>query len=80
MTLHEFNSLQKDKKTSAVWNLGVEIGERKEGSFQFELYSMDSFYVEFIYKGTSFQGIRSFCSTILLEPYLNEIELPKIVA
>jgi len=80
MNMHEFALLPKEKQLSAIWDLGVAIGEREDYRNYYTLYSIDSFYVELKYYGESLVSFCCFKHTTPLEPYLKDISINAIVA
>jgi len=79
MTLYEFNFLSRVQQIDAIWNLGIEIGEREDNHGFYVLYSIDSFYIELCYFDNSLKGMKTFTSTNLLDPYPTSIAIPSII-
>jgi len=75
MTLYQFNSLDEMEQIESVWNKGVLLAERSDETHNYWLYQIDSFYVELSgLKGNpGYNGLKSFLTTELLEPYLDKI-------
>jgi len=80
MTLYEFKLLDEPEQIEALSNIGVLLGERKSETHRYMLYQIDGFYIELKYSLTdnSRQGIRTFTTTTLLEPYLGAIDIPNL--
>ncbi len=79
MNIYDFNRLGEAEQTDVLLHHGVMIGFRKEYLYKVLLFQVNSFYVEVFYnpeRNTVFQ-YKSFVSTDYLEPYLEDIELPK---
>lgn len=80
MTLYEFNMLDEMEQIETVWS-STHIGERFDEEHNILLYQVDGFYVE-VYHHKEYNVIRkfrSFSSINQLEPYLNKIDLKKIL-
>ena len=80
MTLYEFNALDEAEQMEAIWYKSVELGKRKDETYEYTLYQIGSFYVEMQYhiEWKIIRDIKSFATTRLLEPYLGNIVIPKI--
>jgi hypothetical protein len=76
MTLYEFIGMDESDQAEAIWS-GVFIGERETNNFRILLYSIDEFYVEVFYDDISneIKRFRPFTTLLLLEPYLDKIDL-----
>lgn len=76
MTLYEFNALSDFEQAEVLWT-GALLAHREDGIFRILLYQLDSFYVEVFYNktGNTLSRFRSFSTTSLLEPYLEQIGL-----
>lgn len=81
MKLFDFSLLPEADQLDLLYEEGVYIGKRKEGYQNVLLYQLDTFYVEiFYYKHRCYcTGIRSFRSTVLLDPYLESMDLEHLV-
>ena len=77
MTARQFDSLNPTDKENMVCLYGAFIAVRQEPEFIIRLYQLDSFYVELYYHQVRDQAvcIKSFESTVKLDPYLNSIDL-----
>jgi hypothetical protein len=77
MTIYEFIALNEIRQQEAV-NEGVYIGDRKDYEHTILLYQVDTFYVEVYYlkKKHKLKRFVPFTTMDLLEPYLDQIELP----
>jgi hypothetical protein len=81
MKLLEFNKMDAINKFDTLCRCGELLGERIYQGAKILLYQIDAFYVE-VYYVTSFNKIekmRSFSSTNLLKPYLEEIDISYLV-
>jgi hypothetical protein len=79
---HQFNVLEEQEQTVAIWEKGVFLSERIEGFHKFMLYQLEDFYVEVTHH-THFNVIirvSSFSDTKQLEPYLAAISIENIFA
>lgn len=82
MTLYEFNSLDNDEeKLAAVLLNGECIAMRDEGVQKITLYQLPAFYVEISNgdKPGETLKFRSFSSLQPLKPYLDQIDLSKLI-
>ena len=81
ITLYEFNSLNEFEKGEALWEYGVHVSERFDGEFGYSLYQLNDFYVEVKYNGgiNAITKFTSFCTYTKLEPYLENVDLSKII-
>ena len=81
MTLQQYKALKPDEQTSFLCKAGVSIAERKVGPYLIVLFQVEGFYVEVFYDKYSYQMLKlvSFYNTTLLEPYLAEIDLKKLL-
>lgn len=80
MTLYQFNALDEMEQAEAVWS-GTHIGERQNGEYSILLYQVDSFYVEAYYHRAhnELTRFRSFSNPDQLAPYLNQININKLL-
>ncbi|GAA4736409.1 hypothetical protein [Flavisolibacter ginsenosidimutans] len=80
MTLEEFDNLFVDDQVTMIENRGVLIGEREESHHRFLLFQIDAFYTEVALrkKDDTIWKVGCFDHPILLEPYLNRIDLSEI--
>ncbi len=81
MTLHHFNTLNVEKQKETMLEKGVFLADRTTEDFITILYQVDGFYVEIIYLKSDNQIVlvRSFDSTDDIEPYLEQIDLFKLL-
>ena len=79
MTLYEFNYLDEQEQIEAIWD-AVEIGKRKDDVYEYNLYQIGSFYAELKYniERKFIRSIKSFKTTDLLTPYLDDIDISEI--
>lgn len=82
MRFTEFKLLPLPVQAHIICEEGVLLCERREDQYVIALYAVDSFYVEVYYRGPGeeIEKFRSFHSTELLQPYLNEIRFVELVA
>jgi len=76
LTLYHFNELNENDKARATWE-GVFLAHREDGVYRILLYQIDSFYVEVYYdkEKNVLIKFKSFLTTRLLDPYLDQIEI-----
>jgi len=77
MTMYEFSILEKEDQEVFLESNGIFLVTREQDGFIFDLYKIDSFYVEFFYF-THDHGkivVRCFTSVEELKPYLDIINL-----
>ena len=81
MGLYEFIALDMNKKADTVWNHAAYLTWRAYEKGKVNLYALEDFYVEIYYdeEFNCLEDIRSFKSVVCLDPYLNEIELGKLL-
>lgn len=79
MTLYQFNLLDEAEQMEAIWESAVNLAKCEDDIYRYELLQIDGFYVELKHhkEYDVFQGLRTFSTTTLLEPYLGQIEIPK---
>lgn len=70
----------KEMSSSKCFGRGVHIAHRKDNGYRLLLYQIEGFYVELKYNPgiNKIIGLRSFINVNQLEPYLEQIELPKL--
>ena len=81
MTLVEFQLLPTKDQVSILYKQGVYIGKRKQGHLTILLYQIESFYVEVIYRmyRRYIAKIKCSDSTVVLDPYLEQIDVEHLV-
>ncbi|MDB5251463.1 MAG: hypothetical protein JWP27_632 [Flaviaesturariibacter sp.] len=81
MTQFDFQLLPPTEQLDLLYSDGVYIGKRKEANRTVLLYQLDAFYVEVFYAKHRcfYTGIRCFRSTVLLDPYLESIDVEHLV-
>ncbi len=81
MTLYNFYALKTEEQRKAVQEKGVYLMSRNEGGIKILLFALDGFYVEVYYDNTikTILPIRSFRTTELLYPYLNQIDISTLL-
>lgn len=77
MNLYEFSFLPEEDKEEIVRAKAVFLATRHEGDWLFDLYQLDSFYVEFFYMAHDHGVVKSRCflSPDELKPYLGLINI-----
>ncbi len=78
MKLFEFKLLPESEKLNLLYASGVYIGKRYHSGRTVILLQLDSFYAEIFYvKYRKYvDRVHSFETTALLDPYLEQIEVP----
>jgi len=81
MNLFDFQLLPHSEKVDILYDHGVYIGKRKEKNQTVILYQLEGFYVEVFYKKYRCFVTRMHCfsSTILLEVYLEQINVEHLI-
>lgn len=81
MRLHEFVRLPEKEKTALLYDQGVYIGKRRQGSSVVLLYQLDGFYAEVFYRRyrREIDRISCFSGTARLDPYLMAINVESLV-
>jgi hypothetical protein len=77
MTLYQFKLLNADEQYLMLSSLNA-IATRSYTECLFELYQHEDFYIE-VKVNYMQKTIRTFKTTDLLEPYLTEMVLPKLI-
>jgi len=77
MTMLEFQSLPQEEQITILYQQGVYIGKKKAGQFTKLLFQLESFYVEINYISyrKSIYKMRYSDSTVILDPYLEQINV-----
>lgn len=80
MTLYAFDHSNEIEQVEMLWQ-GVRIGERSDKEHKIALYQIDGFYVEVFChpEHDAISRIRSFRSVCQFSPYLDEIDLAKLL-
>jgi len=81
MTLDEFTILNETRQAETLLERGIYLADRLYKNFSIFLYQLDDFYVE-VYHNLRFdvmQGIRCFGDDDALQPYLESIDISKLV-
>jgi hypothetical protein len=81
ITLYEFNSPDEFEKGSALWEFGVFLSQRFEEEIGYNLYQLNNYYVEVQYNGgiNATTKFTSFSTNTKLEPYLDKIDISKVI-
>lgn len=77
MTLYQFNMLDEQEQIEAIWYKSVKLAEREDEEHFYNLYQIDSFYVEekFIKPDKLRVAFKTFAAITLLEPYLDKTKI-----
>jgi hypothetical protein len=77
MTSFQFNMLSRQQQETCIVERGRMIGLRQEPEFIIKLYQLDNFYAELYYHQIKNDAIhiRCFTDALLLDVYLNGIDL-----
>lgn len=80
MTLEQYNTLTEQKRAFVLDKAGVFVASTFNKHYEFDLFMLDSFYVEVIFKtdGT-LCGTRAFTAISQLDRYLNAIDIKPLV-
>ena len=81
MTLDEFATLNETRQAETLLERGIFLADRLYKNFSIFLYQLDSFYVE-VYHNLRFdimQGMRCFEDDDALQPYLETIDISRLV-
>ncbi len=80
MELQEFRELDQDDQAQTAWELGEHIATRISLLHTITLWQIEGFYVEIYYNQADqkIEKLRSFRSTILLTPYLKQIDISSV--
>ena len=80
MTHLNFNSLDRKDQYTAILENGVYLMERKEASIKYLLFQIENFYVEVrCTADNTIKALESFYDVDELEPYLNQIDISKVI-
>jgi hypothetical protein len=81
MKMSEFESLFRKEQIIILYQDGVYIGKKKAGTLTKMLFQLESFYVELVYTKyrRTIHKMRCSDSTIILEPYLDQITVEDLV-
>ena len=81
MTMYEFRVLSDQDQLEIVYSQGVYIGKRHVGGKVSVLYQLEGFYIEIFYRKYRYFISHTRCSesTIIAEPYLDQIDLAELV-
>ena len=76
MNLDQFTKLDALERREIFWN-GVFVGELSEGEFRMVCHQVEDFYVVCKMLGGHYLGMSVFKNPELLEPYLEQVDIPK---
>lgn len=81
MRLYDFIHLSQKEKVTLLYEHGVYIGKRKQGSAVVLLYQLEGFYAEVFYRTYRrvIDRISCFSGTARLDPYLTGIDVEHLV-
>jgi hypothetical protein len=81
MTLNEFVELGQDQQLGLIFQNGILIGHRVDGSSKVLLCHLETFYVEVVInrKSHEAQKVHAFETVDRLEPYLGQIDISELV-
>ena len=81
MTLYQFNKMSPQNQSTAMKMFGSFAASRKVDNEYLHLFQIDAFYVEVLHNRNKActEIIRSFKSTNMLKPYLDEINLESLL-
>jgi hypothetical protein len=81
MTISGFQLLPREEQINILYQQGVYVGKKKAGELFKLLFQLESFYVEISYTIYRRAMCKMYCSdsTIILEPYLQQIEVEYLV-
>ena len=79
--LYEYNLMSIDEKAQLLWDSGEFIFSNKTTNAATNLYSLSDFFVEVIYSNelNEIVDIKTFKSHTRLEPYLDLIDVSKLL-
>ena len=82
MEFSDFKCLDFHLQAHTIYQSGVYLGERSEDDLLVALYGVHDFYVEVYYLLSKAEIIKfiSFHSDAMLEPYLNRIQLARVLS
>lgn len=80
MGLYEFNALPESERLAHVWDRSTYLLRRQVGTCWLNLYAVGDFFVEIRYnpRQNLITACRSFRSTMVLEAYIVQIDLPDL--
>lgn len=81
MKLFDFQLLDKTDQIDYLYENGTFVGKRRDGLDIVLLYQVEGFYVEVFYQyyRKHPKKVRCFRSTVLLDPYLESIDVEHLV-
>lgn len=80
MKFSDFKWLDLPSQAYIIYRRGVYLSERSEDDLFVALYQVNDFYVEIYYRLNNSEIVKfiSFHGDVLLEPYLNKIQLKEL--
>ncbi len=77
ITFERFNNMPIDEKAWYIWNDATFLMARENDRYRFNLFFMNSYYVELVYSFSEndINRIRAFSSEVFLKDYLREIDI-----
>lgn len=81
MRLYDFIRLPEEEKAALLYEQGVYIGKRRQGTTVVVLYQLDGFYAEIFYRiyRREIDRISCFSGMARLDPYLADINVEYLV-
>ncbi len=86
MTYHipitEFNGLTQDEKAWYLWHGATFLHVYEKEGYRINLFFLNDFYIELWYHkaGNKVDTIKAFTSAELLEPFLENIDISRVLA
>jgi hypothetical protein len=81
VAFEKFSKLSMEEKAWYLWNGGSFLMAYESDQFRFNLFRINNYYVELIYnlQTNDIEKIRAFFTDTLLTPYLQRIDLSKLM-
>ncbi len=81
VSLTKFNKLSLDEKAWYIWNGAVFLHVHEDKKYRYNLFFMNNYYIELAYNNESneIDKIRAFFSDAFLTPYLDSIDIKKLM-
>ena len=80
MDVYQFRELDEDDQAQTAWQYGEHIATRMTLLHTVSLWQIEGFYVEIFFNQADqkIEKLRSFRTTILLTPYLKQIDISSV--
>jgi hypothetical protein len=77
----KFEKLSMEEKAWYLWNGGTFLMANEDGQYRYNLFRVNNFYVELIYNlhTNDIEKIRAYFSDAFLKPYLDSIDINKLL-